>query len=285
MTNRAYHNLRLAAPLLWGVGVLSALLVVAEGVWELAQGTARPSSAFLATLGDGLDTLAMRLEWVPQLVNSFGATHANNLMLTAILTSVVSCAVAFRKLSLWVRQPGDIIPASRYALQRVRRVIAPSRDGNGGRAWGVVVDADTGSPISFAAVHLLDRGGGTVVRTIAGPDGVYGFPASPASLVAAGEPIRVAAWRSGWVQHPARGSHERIALTSWGAHAEVKRISAMAHAVGTAAFWGQVAVVPIAYSIQPGIVLACALVALPVCAVLHILPGRSAARSSGAPPV
>ncbi|MCC6404784.1 MAG: hypothetical protein IT405_00080, partial [Candidatus Yanofskybacteria bacterium] len=273
MTTRSQHSLRLAAPLLWISAAIVAIAAIVEGVWELAQGAARPSSSFLATLGDGLDVFAVKLEGIPQFFASFGSTHANNLTVAAIFTSIVSCTIALRQISLWIRRPADIIHASRYAAHRTRRMLASA---DRYEHWGHVVDVISGTPIAFAAVHLLDRHGGTVAHTISDSEGRFGFSAPRASLADAGESVSLFVRKAGWT-HTATVQEGRGAMmTASGSGTAGTSISSALGVLGRLAFWGQVGIVPLAFSLYGGPLLTAAVVSLPICALVYALGRRSA---------
>lgn len=286
MATRSHHSVRLAAPLFWISGALVAVVTLVEGVWELAQGAARSSSPFLATLGDGLDVFAMKLEGIPQLFASFGSAHSGNLTVAAVFTSVVSCAIALRQASLWIRRPTDVIQASRYAMHRTKRMLASA---DYYEHWGRVTDSSNGGPVAFASVHLLDRHGGTVAHTISDSEGRFGFTASRASLLAAGESVALFARKAGWTHTATTAAGRAVMMTAANPRSPRAPLPDAMRAVGGLAFLGQVAVVPLAFSLQGGPLLAAVLASLPVCALVYALGSRptysnlpsSASSSSG----
>lgn len=242
--NRFFHMFRLAAPLLAGIQIIALAVIVIPTASSLMHAE-RSGNVRTATLGDGVDELAVRLAPMVSVfkksTSGFGPLFA--IAVASLLISSVALGTYVRRIVGGFSDAGALI---RHVGNRIRYTRKNARH----HIWGVVRDAQSARVLPCAKV-LLTTADGTrnIAHTIADVSGRYGFGISPEQAAHAG--LRILASKSGYY-FPSRkqsAGYEGVYMDRAGFDTEDDLHGLLTGDFGTAlsgvAFWASVITVPL----------------------------------------
>ncbi len=255
MFPRLRHNLTLALPLLGLAVVIVFAGALGSVVVEVAHAPISPSSSTLAVIGDGLDEFMVRTHDALARFLLWATGNIDWLSSLAVFSTITTLIVALQNVRELIGGPRDSVAVVKHVAQRSARAVGI---GATPVAWGVVRDDQTGHPLAFARIHLIDGVGRIVATSIADSAGVYGYALSPHVTARHYHIAAVLAEKDGY--HTPMGSIPTgstladaplpISMTSLRAGG-ASNAGGVRRFVGGVAFWTALATIPVVATVAP----------------------------------